>query len=114
MFHHLEQDEKDVMLREVRRVLGPGGSLHLLDFGGEKVLSDGFMARMSHRNELLRDNFGDRIQALMRGVGFVDPTEVDHRVRRALGRITYYRAAVQLAGSDFTPGEDTEVGGRAS
>jgi len=34
MFHHLQRREKEATLRDVRRVLKPGGSLHLVDFGG--------------------------------------------------------------------------------
>ncbi len=94
MFHHLKPDGKEKTLREIRRVLKPGGSLHLLDLGGAKVRSDGFMARLQHRSELLRDNFGDRIPTLMREAGFADPTEVAHRVTKVLGRVTYYRATV--------------------
>ena len=98
MFHHLGPEEKERTLDEARRVLKPGGSLHLLDFGGEQVRSDGFLTRLHHRSESLRDNFGDRIPTLMREAGFADPTEVAHRVTIA-GRLTYYRANVPREGS---------------
>ena len=98
MFHHLEPDEKDKTLQEARRVLKPNASLHLVDFGGAKVRSDGFIARLQHRSERLRDNFGDRIPTLMRKVSFADPTEVAHRVT-IFGRVTYYRATVLRAES---------------
>src|SRR6185312_511813 len=32
MFHHLPAEQGEKMLRQVRRVLAPGGSLHLADF----------------------------------------------------------------------------------
>jgi ubiquinone/menaquinone biosynthesis C-methylase UbiE len=99
MFHHLGPEEKVKMLDEARRVLKPGGYLHLLDFGGAKVRSEGFIARLHYRNERLRDNFGDRIPTLMREAGFADPTEVASRVTIA-GSLTYYRASVPREGSD--------------
>jgi SAM-dependent methyltransferase len=93
MFHHLEPDEKEKTLQEARRVLKPNTSLHLVDFGGAKVRSGGFIGRLQHRSERLRDNFGDHIPTLMREAGFADPTEVANRVA-IFGEVTYYRATV--------------------
>jgi ubiquinone/menaquinone biosynthesis C-methylase UbiE len=98
MFHHLGPDERARALLEVRRVLQPGGSLHLVDFGGARERSDGLMARLSHRSPLLEDNFGSRIPELMRDAGLADPSEVAHRVSRVMGRLTYYRAEAPAAG----------------
>lgn len=93
MFHHLGPQEKVETLREVRRVLAPGGSLHLLDFGGESSHPEGFVARLFNRSDRLRDNLGDRIPTLMRQAGFADPTEVAQRTTM-VGSFAYYRAAV--------------------
>lgn len=65
MFHHLEPEGRRSALREAARVLRPGGSLHLLDFGGARDPSDGLLARAAQRSERMRDSFDDRIPALM-------------------------------------------------
>ena len=36
MFHHLPEDAKAPTLREIRRVLAPGGSLHMMDIDGDR------------------------------------------------------------------------------
>jgi SAM-dependent methyltransferase len=91
MFHHLEPTRREDALREVSRALRPGGSLHLLDFGGTGEGSHGLLARRLHRSPRFRDNVGDRIPALMRGAGLSDPVETGQRVTH-LGRYTIYLA----------------------
>jgi ubiquinone/menaquinone biosynthesis C-methylase UbiE len=84
MFHHLDLPTKEATLREVRRVLVPGGSLHLVDFGGPARLT-----RLFHSSGQLRDNAEVRVLTLMREAGFGSPEVMQHRF---LGGITQYRA----------------------
>lgn len=93
MFHHLGDAEKRAALAEARRVLVPGGSLHLLDVGGPVTESDGLVARLLLRNPMLHDNVGDRIPSLMTASGLVDATEVAYHRSRLLGRLTFVRTA---------------------
>jgi ubiquinone/menaquinone biosynthesis C-methylase UbiE len=91
MFHHLHPDARVAALGEVARVLRPGGSLHLLDFGGSSEASDGWLGRRMRRNELLRDNYGGRIPTLMTQAGLVGAVETGHQAR-FFGGVAYYRA----------------------
>jgi ubiquinone/menaquinone biosynthesis C-methylase UbiE len=76
MFHHLSKEEKEGALREVRRVLKSGGSLHLLDFGGPETGADTFLARLLYSSHGLKDTSEGRILALMKQAGFADPKKV--------------------------------------
>jgi len=59
MFHHLEAGNREKTLREVRRVLRPGGSLHLLDFASmEGRGHHGFGAHL-HSRRMKDNSFAD-------------------------------------------------------
>lgn len=92
MFHHLSQDAKTSTLREVHRVLRPGGSLHLVDFAGSAA-KGGFLMRLFHADEAMADNASDRLIQRLRETGFAG-SECVKQERRLLGqvRLNYYRA----------------------
>lgn len=90
MLHHLHDDDgKDVLLAEVRRVLRPDGMLVLADIDGHTALDGhGLLRRRMAHNPLIHDNAGmvERVAA----AGFTVETPVEHRLR--MGRITIVRA----------------------
>ena len=92
MLHHVPADQRESAVREVLRVLRPGGALHLVDVGGAAGHDDGRIARCAQRHELTRGNFGGGIPDLLRRAGFSEVTETGSEVRRHLGRFTFYRA----------------------
>jgi ubiquinone/menaquinone biosynthesis C-methylase UbiE len=76
MFHHVWADQREKMLQEVRSVLVPGGSRHLVDFVRPEEQAAGGWARLLRSNPHLKDNSESQIQALMRGAGFVSSKKV--------------------------------------
>jgi SAM-dependent methyltransferase len=95
MFHHLQPGEKEGMLREVRRVLKPGGIFSLLDFGGPESGESGFWARLIHSSHHLSENSAERILALMSQAGFADPKKVgEGTMFFGRVRINYYQASM--------------------
>jgi ubiquinone/menaquinone biosynthesis C-methylase UbiE len=90
MLHHVPADRREPAMREVRRVLRPGGALHLVDIGGADAPADGWIARRAHRHEVAQEDVG--IADLLRRAGFHEVSETGSDVRRPLGRFTFYRA----------------------
>jgi FkbM family methyltransferase len=90
MFHHLAADEKTATLREIRRVLKNGGSLHLLDF----VREHGAHAKhgqLAHRRGAVAERIEGRMTSLIDEAGLVDAREVV-RGKIIFGPIAYFRA----------------------
>lgn len=96
MFHHLAPDEKPQMLREIRRVLKPGGRLEFLDFAGPQSGAHGALGRLMHSHARLSDNDEGRILGLMAAAGLVNAKHIGHRTM-LFGRIEFYQAAAGFA-----------------
>jgi ubiquinone/menaquinone biosynthesis C-methylase UbiE len=95
MFHHLGNDEKEATLREVRRVLRPGGILSLMDFAGPEAGAHGSLSRLLHSSHQLRDNDEGRVLALMSRAGFPKPQKVgEGAMLFGQARLNYYQASV--------------------
>ena len=90
MLHHLDDDEKPRAMREIRRVLRPGGQLHLVDFAGTPP-KRGLSGHLLHRSTRLAGTLGDRVLAAMREADLIDVAENGHG-RSRLGGYTYYHA----------------------
>lgn len=95
MFHHLNEHEREKMLREVLRVLSPAGLFHLVDF-----IVDGASPRLLDRlfrfHAQMKDNSDERILGLMSHVGLTNPVRVNEGYMLfGLLRTAYYQAQTQ-------------------
>jgi len=69
--------------------------LHLLDFGGPESGRGGFLARIFHSSDRLRDNAANLILSRMSEAGFANVEKVGDRAL-LLGRVVYYRASAPI------------------
>jgi len=91
VFHHLRSHEKRDAFRDVRRLLRPGGSFHLLDFGPPKTALERALTALVHRGERIGDNLRGRLPAWLAEAGFEEVREVESR-RMAFGRVSLVAA----------------------
>ncbi|EGD56762.1 class I SAM-dependent methyltransferase [Gordonia neofelifaecis] len=91
-YHHLPPEAQHALLDGALRVLKPGGTLDVVDFGGHVDPSDGRVARHALTNRHLATSLRDAVPVAMRAAGFETAAEIDHRVSRRIGRVTLWRA----------------------
>ncbi len=93
MFHHLNEQERENMLREVLRVLRRGGLFHLLDFVAANG-SNGFFDRLFQAHARMKDNKDAAILELMSRAGLTNAAKAKAgSMLFGLLRTAYYQAS---------------------
>jgi SAM-dependent methyltransferase len=98
VFHHLPPETKALALREIKRVLRPGGELHMADIGRppNALLRIAVQPlRLFDGVGATKDNLAGRLPALIADAGFEDVAETG---RVLLGVVYLYRAAGRATG----------------
>jgi len=91
VFHHLTTEDKRRALREVFRVLRPGGELHIFDFGRPHTVLARWIAPAVRRLERTADLIDGLLPDMFRRAGFGEAQETAHFMT-LVGTLSLYRA----------------------
>jgi ubiquinone/menaquinone biosynthesis C-methylase UbiE len=91
VLHHLTSEGRAAAFREIRRVLAPGGTLHVLDFGPPRGALDRALLHLFHRDDRLADNLAGRIPSMLADAGLADAREL-RRMRSPFGALSIWSA----------------------
>jgi len=94
VLHHLAEDDKRRAIGEIHRVLVPGGSFVLVDFGAPKTWLERACARLIAHSAHAGANLEGRLPALLREAGFARVEELGQR-SLGFGRLWTWRATKQ-------------------
>jgi ubiquinone/menaquinone biosynthesis C-methylase UbiE len=78
MFHHLTTQDKQRAIKEVYRVLRPGGSFLIVDFGRPQGIWSRLVSPVMARLEEVADNHKGLLLTMLRLAGFEAVTDFDH------------------------------------
>jgi ubiquinone/menaquinone biosynthesis C-methylase UbiE len=95
VLHHLDLSTKQRALTQMRRVLRPGGRLHIADWGRPAtplLRASFFVLQVLDGFDGTRDHAAGRIPALVRAAGFAD-VHVHRRLRTAWGTLELIAAS---------------------
>jgi ubiquinone/menaquinone biosynthesis C-methylase UbiE len=93
MFHELNGQQKRHSLREINRVLRPGGALHIADFGRPQnwVMRLALVwIRLSHRLATIADNVSGALPQFVRTAGF-EQVEETARLASVFGTVCVWQ-----------------------
>ena len=91
VLHHLTGDNKRRTFGQVRRVLRPGGELHIVDFGQPHSRIIKPITQVIARLEEAADNLNGRLPVMLTESGFAQAEEIGYGLT-LLGSMSFYRA----------------------